>query len=107
MGMDPTKGWSSLEEVTSEISETVEATVEETEESTTSKEEEDLLGREINNLSPLSSFNYFSEEEAVSKVKLLNLKIKLLKKESPSSVHEIERLTRLKKEIISKVKVLT
>lgn len=114
MGMDPTAGWSSLEELTSEeAGKTVESKGDEAseEEGKTSDEEADLLGREISNLSPLYSYSYMSEEEALSKVKLLKMKIKQLnrmKKESGDNRFdkEIKDMTTLKEKIIRNVKVL-
>lgn len=114
MGMDPTAGWSSLEELTGKEGGTVEGKTEEesSDEGKTSTEEADLLGREISNLSPSYSYSYITEEEALSKVKLLKMKIKQLKqlkKDSPNQTlyeKEIQDLMILKEKIIRNVKVL-
>ena len=114
MGMDRESGWSSLEGVLSEEAGKT-APESKTEESSegekSSTEEADLLGREISNLSPFYSYKYMSEEEAVSKVKLLKMKIKQLKRQKRDSINQtpydkkIKELKDLKEEIIENVVV--
>ena len=115
MGMDPSAGWSSLEELTEKEGGTTEGRTEDesSDEGKSSTEEADLLGREISNLSPsYSSYNYMTEEDALNKIRLLKMKIKLLKKLREESINqsacekEIKDLTILKNNIIRNVKVV-